>query len=167
MTDAFRASRADGRSDRRIVIDLAANATPGDTFTFDTLLRALQEGTERTIGHATVGAAVRTANQWLLKEQKILLHSVPGVGYRIAHATEHRGLALVRKRAADRQLAWGVKTLQHVRWDEMDANSRAAHEAQLMIMGSLYQAVRALGARQTKLEKLVGQALEGAPALAR
>src|ERR1039458_2123642 len=154
MRKHFKASRADGRSDRRIVIDTVRGAAPGTTFMFDALTLALQEGTDRLIGRVAVGAAVRGANVWLLKEEKRILHSVKGVGYRVALASEHSGLALVNKRRADRQLEWGVRTLRDVRWDELDANSRAAHEGQLMILSGLYQAVHALNVRQTRLESL-------------
>ena len=158
MSD-FKPNRADGRSDARVLIEAVGDAEAGTVFTHDELIGALSVGTDRQIDRTTLSAAVRCANDRLLKEKKRTLHAVRGVGYRLAAASDHLGLALNRRSRADRQLEAGYRTLQHVRWDEMDANAKAAHEGQLIVMGAIWQAVTALDKRQQRLERIVRSAI--------
>ena len=155
MATAFLPTRVNGKSDARVVIETVAEGDPGTVFDHDVLIAALQKNTARAISRSTVCAAVQAANRRLLKEYQRTLHSIRGVGYRLAAASDHTRLAQGRRRRADRQLAVGLATLQHVRWDEMDENARKAHEGQLMVMASLHQMVTAVQGRQDRLEELV------------
>lgn len=149
----FATRRRDGRSDVQVLSDLVQTAAPGDVFTYDALCRALADGCEdRTVTVQTVRSAVRRLYSRLLKNQARTLQSVPTVGYRVAAAADHQMLAKGRQRRADAQLRRGVQVLEHVRWDEMDANARAAHEGTLLLMSALYQNQRALDRRQRRVE---------------
>jgi hypothetical protein len=161
----FEPTRPNGKSDRRLVVELVRDADPGTLFDFKTLTSALQWGTTREINRRVITAAVTAANRTLLVEQKRILHSIAGVGYRLAHANDHTRLADGRKARAHAQLQWAVDTLAHVRWDEMDPNVRAAHEAQLMIVAAHHQALSALKRTQDRHEQILRQ-LVGARAAA-
>lgn len=148
----FAITRADGRSNLQVVLDLVRGADPGTTYTYAQLGAALTTGTDRPYGVVAVRRIVAAAYDRLLRDQQRALRSVRGVGYRLALAAEHTPLALDRKRRADVQMRRGLLTLQHVRLEEMDANSRAAHTATWMMVSALWQNQQALEHRQTKVE---------------
>ena len=74
----------------------------------------------------------------------------------MAPASSHNGLALDRKQRADKQLRRGLHILNNVRWDEMDANQRAAHEGTLLIMSAIHANQASLNRRMSKIEKIIG-----------
>lgn len=154
----FEIGRADGRSNAQVVIDLVRGAEAGRVFTFAEFKDALAEGTGREYAAQDVHGAVGSALQRLLHEQQRTLHSVRGVGYRLAEAKDHSRLALDRKRRSDVQLRRGYQTLTNVRWDELDPEARKAHEGTLMLVGALYQhqryAERRAAATEAAIEKV-------------
>jgi hypothetical protein len=150
----FQITRPDGRSNSQVVIDHVRDGEPGRVYTYDELGAALAEGTDHIYSVDAVRAAVTASCARLLKEHQRALHNVRLVGYRLAYAKDHMGLALIRKRRADVQIKRGLQTLRHVRWDEMDENTRRAHEGHLMITESLV-------ANQMHIEKRL-QAVEQA-----
>jgi hypothetical protein len=160
VTPRFEATREDGRSDVDVVLDLMHLAEPGTVFTYGDLIEALSDGTEREIDTRVVGRAVRAARRKMLDLYQRTATCVPNVGYRLARASEHKGIALVHRKKSERQMRWAVDTLNNVRWDEMDPNARMAHEAQLTIMAGMYQALQAVRKTQDRhermLRKLVG-----------
>lgn len=147
--------RADGRSNGQVILDLVNNKEPGTIFLYNELSDALSVGTEKRYSRSEVQRIVTATCPRMLKEQARTLHNVKNVGYRIALAAYHMTLANDRKSRADKQLLRGVQILRHVRWDEMDANQRLAHEGQLLIMGALYQSQQALERRQMSIEKAI------------
>jgi hypothetical protein len=151
----FQASRADGRSDRRVIYDLAEHADPDTTFTYTELIDALQEGTERAITRAHVYAAVGAANKGLLDDRKRYLAVVAGQGYRVIHAHEQLGAALVKKERANGLLKRGIDLLKNARLDELDAAQRTLHEGQLMIMAGLHQAIQESDRRHKRADELI------------
>lgn len=151
----FKASRADGRSDRRVIYDLAENAEPGTVFTYTELLEALQEGTDREITRSHVYAAIGSANKNLLDEQKRYLGVVVGTGYRVIRADEQLGAALVKKDRANGYLKRGIDLLRNARLDELDTAQRTLHEGQLMIMAGLHQAIQESDRRHRRADELI------------
>jgi uncharacterized protein YlxP (DUF503 family) len=151
----FTASRADGRSDRRVIYDLAENAEPDTVFTYDELLQALQEGTEREIAFSHIYAAIGAANKSLLTEQKRYLAVVRGVGYRVIHASEQLGVALVKKDRAQNHLKRGIDLLRNARLDELDEAQRTLHEGQLMILAGFHQAIQESERRHNRADQLI------------
>jgi hypothetical protein len=149
----FVTGRDTGQSDADVVVALVAGAEPGTLFSHEAMIQALSVGVTRSIDVTTVRHAVRSAYARLLRDHARTLQSVPGMGYRLAEAAAHQAIARSKQRRADVQLRRGVQVLQHVRWDEMDATSRAAHEGTLLIMSALYENQRAMERRQQKIEE--------------
>jgi hypothetical protein len=129
---------------------------PGDIFTYAEIGAALEAGTDKTYPVPRVRAAVVSASPRLLKEQQRALHNVKLVGYRLAFAKEHSGLARQRQRRADVQLKRGLQLLKNVRLDEMDENARTAHMGHFMVAEALYANQLALERRMRAVEHAVG-----------
>lgn len=151
----FEITRADGRSNAQVIIDLVAHEEPGVTFDFDKLREALEEGTDRTYAPASVRAIVTAANRRLLAEHQRMLHNVRNVGYRLAPAADMRPLALVRQEKSTRQLRTGLDILRNVRWGELTDQERAAHEGTLLVVGGLYQQLEAQSKRLSRVEEII------------
>lgn len=152
---SFKISRENGKSDRAVIVELAKNAKPGTLFSHEQIVAALSEGTDRKITVAVACAAVRAANTLLLKEEQHCLSSIKGVGYRIAHAFEHRSLAKDRTRRADRQIDKGLQVLQNVRRDEMTAEQREQHDRALTSVAVLSQMMKSANDRRSRLDRAI------------
>lgn len=153
----FQASRADGRSDRQVIIDLAESAPPDTVFLFDDLLAALREGVpeEREIDLKHVYQAVITANKALLADSHRYLVNERGIGYRVARAEEHTELAVNRRNKAEDNLSQGLELLRQARVDELTDSQRLLHQGQLMIIGGLVDHMRATNRRLDRQERLI------------
>lgn len=154
-TTPFAISRADGRSNAQVVLDYVKDGEPGRIYPFAELSEALRVGTIREYPVSAVRAIVAGVCERLSKEQQRALHSIRGVGYRLALAIEHRGLALSRRRRANVQQRREVQLLENVKWAEMDEQSRKIHEATLVLVVGLYQNQRALNRRLTAVEDAI------------
>jgi hypothetical protein len=151
----FAVSRADGRSDTQVLCDLVRTAAPETVFSFEQLADALSEGSRRMFDREEVRSVVSRCYSAVLRDTQRALHNVRGVGYRVARACDHEGISRVRKRRSDTQLRRALLTLQQVRWDEMDAASRTAHEGTLVLMSVLMSNQAALERRQSRTEGLI------------
>lgn len=136
----FDITRVDGRSNQQVVIDLVKDSQYGTTFTYRQFEAAL--GKDRNAARQIVLAA----NRRLCRDFSRVLVNVRNVGYRIAHAREHVSIADWRKDRARKQMKQGLLVLRHVDWDQLDPQSRAAHEGTLMVMEAMF-------AQQTSFEK--------------
>lgn len=154
-SDVFKIARVDGRSNAQVIIDCVKDGEPGRVYGYDELAAALSVGTDRTYGIESVRASVIAACPRLLRESQRTLYNVRRVGYRLSHATDHNRLGLQRTRRADVQMRRGVQILQHVRWDEMDENSRKIHEGTLMVVGAFYQQQQAMERRLSAVETAI------------
>jgi hypothetical protein len=160
MTAApFSPSRPDGRSDRRVVFELVADAEPDTTFTYAELIGALAEGLDVDITRDRVYRAVAAGNKTLLRERKRYLHVVPDVGYRVIHTSEQLPVALIKKDRAQSYLSKGIALLRHAKLDELDAAQRTLHEGQLLILAGLHQAMHESDQRHTRSEELIAELL--------
>lgn len=155
MSAQFKTARRSGKSDRQVIVEHVHAAAPGTIFEIDDIIARLSMGTGRTISKAVASAAVRSANSVLLKEHQRCLRAVRGVGYRMVAASEHKPLALERKRRADKQLQRGLEVLSHVRWDELTEEQRRAHEGTLIVVSALHSAMSSLSSRQDRLEEII------------
>lgn len=151
----FTTERDDGRADRRVVADLAADLEPDDILSYDDLITALSDGVEVEVTKERAGRAVRDANPLLLKEQSRAMAPVRGVGYRIARAAHHQELALARRDRADVQMRKGLELLHNVRWDEMHVEQQLAHRGTLMVLDAVARQLRDEQARADTIEGLV------------
>jgi hypothetical protein len=157
----FRATRADGRSDRRVVFELVEDAEPGAEFTYEDLIAALQEGVkDKLIDRDRVYRAVGAANQTLLKERKRYLSVIENVGYKVIRSDEHLPVALIKKDRAQSYLRKGIQLLRNARLDELSSAQRTLHEGQLMILGGLYQAAQESERRHNRAESLIDDLLK-------
>lgn len=155
MPDPFEPSRADGRSDRQVIYDLAANAEPEAVFKYRQLIDALSVGVDVPIDRRRVYRAIANANKTLLGERHRYLAVVRNVGYRVLRADEHLPAAIDRKQTAVSKLKQGMDLLRNARIDELDEAQRVLHEGQLMIMSGLYDAVRESHMRHDKQERII------------
>jgi alkylated DNA nucleotide flippase Atl1 len=156
VTGKFEIARRDGRSNVQVLLDLVKAAEPGRVFTYDEIAEALGTETERSYSREAVQAIVASAYSRLLKEQQRALYNVRELGYRVAHANEHSRLAMTRKHRADVQMLRGLQTLENVRTEEMDPQSRQSHEGMLMVVGAMYQNQRAMDRRLRAVEEAIG-----------
>lgn len=156
----FATSRSDGRSDRQVVYDLLEPLEPGTTVTYSQLKRELERDCDRFFDQAKMGAAVRLAAQDLLERQCRAVRVLRNVGYRVVSASNHRELALIRKSRGDTQYQRGLDLLNHVRWDELEPNARAAHEGTLLVLSALAGASDQMAARQKQIEESLSTVLD-------
>jgi len=157
----FKTSRADGRSDSQVIVDLVKDAAAGTLYTYDELSGALEANTAKKYSLAAVRGAIYRSESRVLRELSRRLQNISGVGYRVAPASAHHIMAANHKRRSDKQLKRGLRTLQNVHWDEMDAQTRMAHEGTLLIISALYANQRALEVRQAKTEDALRRAMGG------
>lgn len=155
--NTFRPSRSDGRSDRQVVYELVGDAEPDSMFPFDDIQAALSEGLDSPASKSRAYKAVKAANNLLLREKRRYLVSVPGVGYRMIHASEHLPVALGKKTRAETQIKTGIKILREVRMAELAEPERNLIVGQLMIMDGMYQMARASERRHAKQEQVIDE----------
>lgn len=155
MNKKFKITRADGRSNAQVLLDYVKDKPAGTVFTYVELCDALSEGANHSYSTQALQSIAVSVYPRLLKEQARALHNVRNTGYRLAPAAFHVVLANGRQSKADRQMLRGVQTLQHVKWDEMNANEKLAHEGQLLIVGGLYNQMKALERRQSIIEEAI------------
>jgi hypothetical protein len=158
----FTPSRADGRSDRLVIFDLATDAEPDTIFKYEDLIDALSEGLpdEDKVQRDRVYRAVAAGNQTLLRERKRYLQVVPDVGYRVIHTSEQLPVALIKKDRAQTYLEKGIELLRYADLSELTAAQRQLHEGQLLIMAGLHQAVRASDQRHARSEQLIAELIK-------
>lgn len=155
MTTAFKPTREDGRSDRRVVYELIADSEPDSRVTYDDLIDALQEGLDEPVGKPRVYQAVAQANSTLLREKSRYLSVVRGEGYRVIRADEHMGVALGKKDRAEKSIRKGVEILRNVRADELSPEQRNAHQGTLMVVGGMLQMMRDSERRHERADSLI------------
>lgn len=163
MDKRFAISRQDGRSNAQVLIDYVKAGEAGRVFSYEELQAELSAGTDREFSVGDVQGVVVEAGRRLLSEHCIALDNIRNTGYRIAPAADHSRLALTRTRKADLQIKRGMSLLKNVRWDEMDANARTAHEGMLLVMSSFHGQQQAFDKRLRSLERAfakVGIAME-------
>lgn len=151
----FASTRSDGRSHVQVVLDYVAGGEPGRLYTYDELGAVLTAGADHAFTRRDISRVVASSYARLLKEQQRAIRNVRGQGYRLALACEHNQLALSRKRRSDVQLRQGLRTLQNVRWSELDPAARQAHEGTLLVIGALWEQQRAMVKRQTAVEQAI------------
>lgn len=157
----FKISRESGLSNADVLLNYVKNKAPGTVFVYQELIDALSVGAEKDYDERDVQSVVNATYPRMLKEQARALHNVRNVGYRLAPAAHHIVLASDRQSRADKQMLRGMQTLQNVRWDEMDANQRMAHEGQLLITSSLFAQMKALEMRQSIVEAAIKKTRTG------
>lgn len=160
MTEPFKPSREDGRSDRAVVYGLTHEAEPGATFTYAELTEALEEGLDKPVQRDRVYRAVAATNTTLLREHRRYLGVVENVGYRVIRADEHLPVSLQKKDRAQSHLKRGIELLRHARLDELTQAQRTLHEGQLMILSGIHHAVQDSQKRHDRAESLIEDLLK-------
>ena len=114
MTNEFKITRADGRSNAQVILDYVKDKPAGEVFKYEDLQAALSGGSNHAYRIIEVQGIATKLYPRLLKEHARALHNVRNVGYRLAPAGYHVVLANDRKSKADKQMLRGVQTLQNV-----------------------------------------------------
>lgn len=151
----FLIHRPGGISNAQVIINYVAVGQPEQVYSYEELAAELSKDADREYTQKDVCQIVRKANKRLLRAHQRELYNVPNLGFRLAKASEHQHLAEIRRSKADRQIERGLLTLKNVRWEEMDENTRAAHEGTLLIMGGLNQAMQTIRKTTERHEKLI------------
>lgn len=159
MKSRFEPSRADGRTDAQVVLDLCGDATPDTTFTFKQLIDALEVGNDKRYTRERVYQAVSAGNKRLLKDKQRYLRIVRGIGYRVLRADEHLDTALAKTDSAEAMYRKGLALLKDARLDELSASQRALHEGQFMLLGAVYRQMRDVHKRQAKQDNVIADLL--------
>lgn len=152
-----RPRRTNGVSNQEVVIALVRDHAPGTIFTYEQIATALEEGVERKFDRTDVQQTVRLAKMRLLREQKRTLACVPNVGYQLAHAKEHRGIAEGHTKRGQRQMKRALVTMENARLDEMTPAERELHLAQCEINQRLYQEQKRILAKQSRHDQLIAR----------
>lgn len=153
--EVFQVGRANGKTNQQVVIEHVFGAEPGTVFAYDDLAETLHIGTDREFSRQDVQRVVRAANRRLLREHHRILRVVQNVGYVVAHASDHHGLATARNVKGQRQFKWALETLENVRLDELTDQQRQVHTAQQVINSELYQSNQRILRRQAEQAKLI------------
>lgn len=151
----FQITRTDGRSNGQVLIDYLRDGEPGRVYPYPELMDALSAGANRAFDASAVRGIVAAIYPRLLKEQERALHSVRGVGYRLAYAREHAGLTRQRFHRSDVQAMRGLQTLRHVRWEELSSTERALTEGFLMLAENQHAQSRAFDRRLRAVENAI------------
>lgn len=154
----FAVTREDGRSNADVLSDLIRGKEPGTVFPYEDLEAALSHE-QKKFDRRGVQAAVYRAFNALLKREARALRNSEGVGYVIVHAKDHRTLALGRKEKADSQIRRGITLLRNVKLDEMDDNSRLAHEGTLLVLSGYMSHQDGLERRMRRIEAVLEKAI--------
>jgi len=160
MRKPFEPSRPDGRSDRRVIVDLVEDAEPDTTFDYDTIIAALSDGLDKPVERRRIYRAVTNANKLLLRERRRYLKVVPNVGYRMIRADEHLPVAIDKKNEAVTKLQRGVELLRHARLDELPEAQQVLHDGQLMILSGLHDALVGQAKRIERHDSLITEVRE-------
>ena len=151
----FQSSRDDGRSDRRVIYELAESAEPETFFSFEDIEMTLQDGVDSPITKARIYQAITKGNKTLLKERKRYLDSVAGRGYRVIRSDEHLAVAITKKSRAESQIKSGIDLLRNVRIDELSELQRTLHVGQLMVLDGVYRMAKASEKRHERQEQVL------------
>ncbi len=151
----FKPKRLDGRSTTNVVIDLIKDANPGDVFEYDAIIHALNAGSSSDYSVVDARNAVIRSKSRLSRDYQRAVRNIPGLGYKIAAASEHREIAIKHKKISERQLSKGIQVLKGVKWNEMDQQSRMAHEGTLMIMSEMHERQQWIERRVKKIEAII------------
>jgi len=149
----FQPSRADGRSDRQVVYALFAEVPPDTTVGHDAIEAALDEGVDAVIDRKRVYEAVGKARKTLLKERRRYAVAVPGVGYRVIRADEHRVVAMERQDRAAREVRTGLAIVNGTRLEELDPANRRLHLAYQQVLAHLVGWVASVRQRQDDIDE--------------
>lgn len=148
------------------VYDLAKNAKPSTVLTFAELSEVLgydvsAQGASRT--------PILRASERLLESENKVLHSVRGVGYRVAEPSEQEGLARGRQKRARKQIAKGVALVVNVDRNALTAEQRNSVDALCQVLtaqnamlrrhdrriGSVERTIREVDDRVSAMEALL------------
>jgi hypothetical protein len=155
MRNPFKASRDDGRSDRRVVFELVQNAEPDTMFGYDELISALSEGLDDDIRRERVYRAVAQGNKALLRNRSRYLQVVPGRGYKVLRADEHLPVALKKKDSAESVMRRGAELLDHVKLGELDPDMRKTVEGNRLMFAGIIGALKHSEQRHDRAESLI------------
>jgi len=153
----FMSRRPGGKSNQQVIVELVAHCSPGTVFTYEQLGESLADGVDREFDRHDVQQVVRLAKFQLLREHKRTLANVPNVGYQIAYAKEHRGIADDHTRRGQRQLKRALVTLENARLDEMTAQERELHLAQCEVNNRLYHEQRRILSKTARHDQLIAR----------
>ena len=136
------------------VYDLAKDAAPGTVLDFDALSQAL--GYDVSAQGASRTPILRASDRLLESENKVL-HSVRGVGYRVAEPSEQEGLARGRQKRARKQIAKGVALVVNVDRNALTVEQRASVDALCQVLTAQNAMLRRHERRIATTERTIQQ----------
>lgn len=151
----FERVRKNGLSNQQVIVEHVRDSQPGTIFTYDDLARVLAADSARTFTRHDVQSIVRLATVQLLRNHQRTLDNVRNVGYKLAHAKEHLGIADRHTKRGQRQMRRALSTLENVRLDEMSVAERELHTAQCVINSTLYAEQQRLLSKQNRHSQLI------------
>ena len=154
-SDRFVITRESGQSDAEVLAEIVEQATPGQVLEYDFLASRLSAGTTKKYERCHVQQSVTRAERKLSLDLSRSLINIRNKGYKVAPAGEHVLIASRRRQKAGSMLDRGLRTLQHVRWEEMDENQRQAHQGQLMVISALHSAMDGIDKRLSRIENAI------------
>lgn len=158
--DTFAVTRSTGLSNTQVLCEFVGERAPGTLFSYQELQAVLSEGASREFTARDVQGVVTRAGRMLGKLHKRALQNVKGRGYRLAHATDHMGLAISKKTEAMRKMKRGMQLLMDVRLDEIkDPEARKAHEGQALILSGQLSVLGAHERRLARIERLIDESI--------
>ena len=141
------------RSQRVVVVELAAQARPGDLITYEAIAQALD--LDPAQHRERIRQAVTAARPLLLVDHKRCLVADPGNGYRVAYAREQAGIAQVHRRKADRQVGKALAIIEHVDENSMTPDELKRHRAVGLVIRNLAGRMTSAEDRLAQLEAMV------------
>lgn len=153
----FVTARADGRADWKVVFDFVADARPDTVFAYADLERELRAGIDGAVSRERIGRACRAATEHLLLERERALQCLPGLGYRMAHARDHIGLANDHRHRGHRQMEKALAKTANVRLDELTPVERNLIDGMRIVFGSFAQMLAASERRQERFERVLDE----------
>jgi len=142
------------RALRVIVMELAAQAQPGDLLPFGALAEAI--GLEDDdAGRAQVRQVVSAARPLLLRDHKRALVAERGRGYRVALPGEFAGIAEDHRDKAGRQMGKALAVIEHADESAMTPDELRRHRAVGIVIRNLHGRLTSAEQRLADLEAAV------------
>lgn len=131
------------------IYDEAVLLEPGDVIGFDRLAVLLGYDPQPAGASRT---PIHTASRRLLKDHDRTLLSVRGKGYKVAHASEHEGIARQKQRSGRRQIRRAHTVATHVDRNALTVDQRTSLDAFAHILAQQNSMLKRHDKRLTAVE---------------
>jgi hypothetical protein len=150
VSGLFTAKRPDGKSEWRVVYELAVLLSPGDVLLHEQIRTALDIPDES--GMERVYKAASRAAKELRRHNQRSLESVPGLGYRMLLANEHELQSRRYQRSSRRRMQTSLEVVKATNTEELTPAERQKTMALQMVLQGMCQVISDLDVRQRRTE---------------